>query len=246
MNKILVDNKKEKIEGNIEKYTFNKDDTISLELDHENKELFLVITNGANITFNILAKNTNLTFHIKLGKGTKLYLNTLVLDGSTNAYINLEEENACLNYHNSIVSNKNSINYINIKHFSKNTYSYVFNHGFSINHSDIIFDVNGYIEKEASKCICKQDNQIIQIDNSKSQINPNLYIDNYDIEASHSAYIGFFKEEELFYLMSRGLNPQGAKFLLTKAFLIGYVQDEKTYGLYTNEIMKYFGKEVLP
>ena len=78
-----------------------------------------------------------------------------------------------------------------------------------------------------------------------SQINPNLYIENYDVEASHAAYIGEFKEEALFYMMSRGISMDDAKFLLLKAFLLGSFNfDDTTYDNYMNGVTKYFNREV--
>ena len=63
-------------------------------------------------------------------------------------------------------------------------------------------------------------NQIINLENGKSTIHPNLLIDNFNVESNHSAYIGKIKEEKLFYLMSRGLSKKEAYQLLLKGFLI--------------------------
>jgi Fe-S cluster assembly scaffold protein SufB len=52
-------------------------------------------------------------------------------------------------------------------------------------------------------------------------LKPNLLIDNDDIEAEHSAYIGRFKEDEIFYLMTRGISREDATDLLVRSFLIG-------------------------
>jgi Fe-S cluster assembly scaffold protein SufB len=52
-------------------------------------------------------------------------------------------------------------------------------------------------------------------------INPNLYIEDSDVVANHAAAIGKFSEEELFYLMSRGIPYNDAVNLLIKGFLVG-------------------------
>ena len=46
-----------------------------------------------------------------------------------------------------------------------------------------------------------------------------MLIEEYDVEASHSAKIGSFNEENLFYMESRGLNRKEAINLLTNGFL---------------------------
>lgn len=80
--------------------------------------------------------------------------------------------------------------------------------------------VDGVVPKSSNKCICNQDNQIINMVNGKSTICPNLLIDNYDVDSNHAAYIGKFKEEILFYMMSRGISLEVANRLLLNGFLI--------------------------
>ena len=47
-----------------------------------------------------------------------------------------------------------------------------------------------------------------------------LLIDNYDVVSNHAAYIGKFKDELLFYMMSRGISRDSAYHLLLNGFLI--------------------------
>lgn len=56
--------------------------------------------------------------------------------------------------------------------------------------------------------------------NGKSTICPNLVIDNFDVDSNHSAYIGKFKDEYLFYLMSRGISLDNSYKLLLNSFLV--------------------------
>ena len=58
------------------------------------------------------------------------------------------------------------------------------------------------------------------MNDGKSTICPNLLIDNYDVESNHAAYIGCFKEDILFYMMSRGISREVASRLLLNGFLI--------------------------
>ena len=82
------------------------------------------------------------------------------------------------------------------------------------------FLVDGIVPKDSYECICNQESQIINMNNGKSTICPNLLIDNYDVNSNHAAYIGKFSEEKLFYLMSRGISSQEANRLLLNGFLI--------------------------
>ena len=65
-----------------------------------------------------------------------------------------------------------------------------------------------------------QDTKIINLSDSHSKINPNMYIDVDDVEARHSSVIGSFNEEELFYLMSRGISYDEAVKLLIKGYIL--------------------------
>ena len=55
---------------------------------------------------------------------------------------------------------------------------------------------------------------------NKCAINPNLLIDENDVSASHSALIGKFNDEEIFYLRSRGISEKNAVNLLVKGLLL--------------------------
>ena len=54
-----------------------------------------------------------------------------------------------------------------------------------------------------------------------------MYIDCFDVIANHSAFIGTFKDEELFYLQSRGIPVDEASKLLIKGFLISELEKEQ-------------------
>lgn len=245
MNKILMSNNKNNFILDSDKYEFKNDENIILEINDLTKDVYFVVLENVNVVFSILGKNTNLNFYIRLLKNASLVVNDLTIEGSMNTNVELVEEGANFNLNYSFLSSNYSNNQINIYHKASKTKALLKNHGFSKNHANLILDVSAYIDKNSSKCISKQDNQIIESENSLSQINPNLYIENYDVEASHSAYVGEFKENQIFYLMSRGLSEEDSKFLLLKSFLIGnFDLEEKVQEKYYHEIIKYFDKEV--
>jgi Fe-S cluster assembly protein SufD len=62
--------------------------------------------------------------------------------------------------------------------------------------------------------------RIINLTDNECIINPNLYIEDSDVVANHAAAIGKFSDEELFYLMSRGITYTDAINLLIKGFLV--------------------------
>ena len=241
MNKILVDNK------NIFDFTtntFSKDENIFLDLNNTNKKTTIELLENIKANVTIVGYKNNLDLDIKLNKESNLTLNIFLIDSSINIKTDLlVRSNLSLN--NSILNSIDSNNHIIINHLEDKSVSNIRNHGYSKNKAKLVFNVEGNVIKNANKCICNQDNQIIENENSFSTILPILLIDNYDVEASHAAYVGEFKEKELFYLQSRGISLEDSKFLLLNAFLLGILNiDEEKKSNLKEVIIKYLNKEV--
>ena len=166
----------------------------------------------------IYIKDLNIKFDIKTGETLNIY--HYVFNKSVNVIINLNGENAKVNYHFSVISLDDNTFKIKVNHNSKNTESNIFNHGVNVLNNKLSFDVTGLVPKNISKCICNQENQIINLSDGTSLIKPNLLIRNYDTFSNHAAYIGKFKDELLFYLMSRGISFNKSNELLMESLLI--------------------------
>jgi len=76
-----------------------------------------------------------------------------------------------------------------------------------------------YISKNAEQSTGyeKQDALLLS-DEAEADAIPNLQIENNDVKCSHGSTIGQIDKEQLFYLMSRGLNEESAK----KKIIEGY------------------------
>ncbi len=61
-------------------------------------------------------------------------------------------------------------------------------------------------------------NVLLLSDTARASPIPKLEIDNYDVKASHEASVGQLDSEKLFYLMSRGLDSNGAVKLVVEGF----------------------------
>lgn len=162
-------------------------------------------------------KNKNYTFNVK---DSKLIVYHYVIDSTINVEVNLNSINSEIEYHYSIINYNDNDYKIEVNHNYKNTYSNIYNHGVNINDNKLHFDIIGSVGKDISGCTCNQENQIININDGNSTILPKLLIDNYDINSSHSAYIGKFSNDILFYLMSRGISKDNTYKMLIKSLLI--------------------------
>ena len=69
-----------------------------------------------------------------------------------------------------------------------------------------------------------------------------MYIDLNDVEARHGSVIGRFNDEEIFYLMSRGIDYNNSIKLLVRGYIFSnLVMDMDSMTKITNIINKYWG-----
>jgi len=155
--------------------------------------------------------------------------------------VNLNDENASLKYNFKTISNNKETYDYHIFHNSNNTSSIIKNNGVCIADGSIIYQVSSFVPKKLKGCIVSQNNRIINLTNNKCEIRPNLYIDTKDVDAFHSALIGKFSDEEMFYMNSRGIDYDTANKLLIKGFLMSDISDSKMIKEIESNINKIWG-----
>lgn len=249
MNKIIVDKEINKILddsviANDLVFDIVKDTTIQLDIKDNKKELTFNIKEDVqvNIIFNdIASKDTKYIFNLDKNS----YLNVLKYNDTNDCkekfLISLNGIYAKVDYMLKTISN-NSQNYeIVIKHNACYTNSNITCNGVNIEDGNLVFTVSSYIPKYIKGCIANQNNRIVNLTNNKCIINPNLFIDENDVIANHSAYLGRFSDDELFYIESRGIDSIKAQSLLIKGFLLNNVIDDNIKELILNKIDEIWG-----
>jgi Fe-S cluster assembly protein SufD len=107
-----------------------------------------------------------------------------------------------------------------VEHLAPETEGLIENYGVANNESALVFEGIGKINKNMKRSIARQSNHgIVLGERSRLDANPLLLIDEFDVEASHGAAIGKMDDEQLYYLMSRGLSLKVAERLIIKGFL---------------------------
>ncbi len=82
-----------------------------------------------------------------------------------------------------------------------------------------VFNGKVFVRENASGTDAKQSNKNLLMSNdARVDTKPQLEIFNDDVKCAHGATVGQLEEEELFYLLSRGLNETLARNLLTYGF----------------------------
>lgn len=146
-------------------------------------------------------------------------INRFAIDSDIKTALDLTKEKKEVKYYYSCINLNNHDYEIDINHLACDTSSYVLSHGLNLFNKKLDFLINTRVFKDISGVTSDQDSRILLLGENHSIIKPNLLVDNYDVVCNHSAYIGSFKKADLFYLMSRGLDDNEAKKLLSKAFI---------------------------
>ena len=229
------------------KININKNTVLDIEIDlKEDSKLNFDINIEENVSLNL-----NIFTKGKLGKVQYKYtlsenslckvnkiqnINTI----KEMIIINLNGKYANIEYNfKTIGTNKETYDYHIFHNFDK-TISNIKNNGVCIKDGNIIYQVSSFVPKNLKECIVNQNNRIINLTNNKCEIKPNLYIDSYDTEASHSALIGKFSDEEMFYMQSRGIDYESALKLLITGFLTSDINNKKIINKIIKNIDKYW------
>ncbi len=188
-------------------------------IDTSNKaNIVIYVLEDSKLDYTILnSNNSERTFFIK----GELDINEIEI-GESNSVTkaNLMKPYSIFNSKVLIINdNKNSNYEIYVNHQAKYTKSNIYNFGLSMNDANIKFDITGKINKGMSKSNCEQLSRGVVIGNSTVEAKPILLIDEYDCIAHHGASIGKMSDDDLFYLMSRGLTKNEAFFLILKGIV---------------------------
>lgn len=184
----------------------------------------------SNITYNISDNATLLLF--------KFYSNKKVLE---NVVVNLNGYMSKIDYNFSNICTKEEIYNFVINHNNSNSISNISNKSICIDSGKICFNIDTVVDKGNIKCNMNQDTKIINLGDNDSVIRPNMYVSEDDVEARHASVIGNFNEEELFYLMARGIDYNSSIKLLVKGYIFSNLDvDMEKRSKILNIINKYW------
>ena len=219
MNKIIID--EENIESNFE--LIIKDNKIYLNVDecfitynNTKRNIDFVISSSCKINEYLFKSDVTISYELE----ANLELYSFKNDSSNKTKINLNKENISIIYITSGLSFLDNFSKIDIYHNKNKTNSKVVTHIINMLDNSYEIEVNSHLFSNAFDIENIQDSKIILMKNGKALIKPNLLVYHNLILAEHSSYIGSFKKDDLFYLMTRGLSYNDANRILTKAFLI--------------------------
>lgn len=229
MNKIVIDKSRyQDIDDTIiydKDIDIIKDTNLILEIN-DNIDININIETNINANIYLLINSEDIKLRYNLTTNSKLnvYGFTKHIDNN-NIIINLNGINSNINYVMKTISSTTTNYKYMVYHNDKNTVSNIINNGVNIKDGNLVIDISSYIPKGITGCIANQISRIINLTTNKCIIRPNLLIDEEDVEANHSALIGTFSDDEIFYLESRGISYDDTVDLLTKGFIYSRLDD---------------------
>ncbi|MHA8111283.1 Fe-S cluster assembly protein SufD [Lactobacillaceae bacterium Melli_B4] len=107
-----------------------------------------------------------------------------------------------------------------ITNYGKHSDGEISQRGAILDRARIVFNGIGKVAHGAHGANNQQENSVLMLsDEASGDANPILLIDENDVVAGHKASIGKIDEQQLYYLMSRGIDPATAKKLVIRGFL---------------------------
>ncbi len=224
MNRILIGSDNDKIsviKDNTVIININSDTNILIKDNLFNRYTFNV--SNANLNVLIISDNMDdVVYDINVNKGNLFFNNIAYNSKNVMLNANLDAKDSNIVVHNCVITSKKVKYTVNINHNKMLTNSNVYNNGVTKEEGSILFDVYSYVPNKSKNCNVNQNSKIITLnDTNENRINPVLLIDEFECNAKHAAFIGNFNKDELFYLMSRGLNKKESMNLLINGLLIG-------------------------
>ncbi len=178
-----------------------------LRVQRESHNAFHVGTTAANLNRASVYDSTNITLGAKLSRHDVL------------VKFNAEGAECFVDGLYMIAEEQHADTHSVIDHALPNCLSHQTYKGIVDAKARAVFNGKVFVRENASGTDAQQSNKNLLLSNdARVDTKPQLEIFNDDVKCAHGATVGQLEEEELFYLLSRGLNEQLARNLLTYGF----------------------------
>lgn len=213
-----------KNKGDKYKIDLLKKDKLILIIDNRDCEIIINVYDNFNL---LLYGNIDGDINIKINiyNESKLLFNKITKNNKVfeKIEVNLNSNNSKIDYNSTYVGTISSDIFIN--HNYSNTVSNVVNHALGLK-SDMVFNISETVENKIKNCILKQYSKVLKVDNSNTLIRPILNTRDYTVNAFHSSVIANINNDEILYLMSRGITEKESINLIINGFLFSNIKEE--------------------
>ncbi len=119
-----------------------------------------------------------------------------------------------------------------VTNYGKKTVANIVQRGIILDAATLIFNGIGHIIKGAHGAKADQENRLLMLSSkARGDADPILLIDENDVEAGHAASVGRVDEQQMYYLLSRGIPKPEAERLVIRGFLAGVITELRSQRL---------------
>lgn len=220
-----------------EEINLEKNESRIIYQDFETQINCLNINLEENSNLEILLYNSSIQLSANLSTNASLKIYNLAFvesDFRCNLNINLNGAASNVNVINVFLGIKDAklSSNIQMNHFAKHSVSLLDTYAIGKDSSHLDLNNNAFIKQGMSQSDAKQSTKGLNLSTySTIKAQPNLFIDEYDVIASHSCSIGSIDKDDLFYLMSRGLPEEKAHEIVVLGFIQPIIEKIKNENL---------------
>ena len=203
---------------------FKRNGDYTLEyIDSESIQLEIVLLDQVFVKLFVLSKNLDIRsyHHYQLGEKSNLVLFQFYHNQNVAEEKVIDLNGAYSKFYQGFSSISCGLEeyHIIVNHNHKSVSSDISNKCIGLDGSKVHFVIDSVLMKGNTDCVMDQNTRILTLGDVDAQIVPNMYIQEDSVEAKHGSVIGSFSEEDIFYLMSRGISYHDAVMLLLKGFI---------------------------
>lgn len=202
---------------------------LRVEGSKANLDINVSLDKNAQINLNLLRLYSNSLIDVKINvevdqdaKFTGIVGEFSPSDTTYDVKINLNKPGSEGYFRLACIAQNNEKKKVSVNIINKSFHSFgkMDNYGVVKEHGNLTIEGIGTMNQGAYGSTSDQNNRIIIFDETAfAQANPYLYIDEYDVKASHSCSVGQIDEQQIYYLMSRGLSYDLARRFISLGYL---------------------------
>jgi len=164
---------------------------------------------------------------IKVKTGVTAVINDFRIINEEDTEIEFDlEKDANLIYNHSYINNGDYNLSIDAKFIDKGSHIQINIHGINDKGSTNL-KIDGKIGKKEYNNFLLENIRLININDGKAKVMPNMLINNSRVIANHNVTIGKLNDNELEYLMSKGISKEASKKLILNGFLVDIITDNE-------------------
>lgn len=197
-----------------------------IELDKYIDSAHFIIKNDTTMNAINLHSDKNFKFTVLEDAALTINMFDYAIEENIDIDVELNDKSSFILNDSFISEVKYNLN-IDVKLYGSNIYTYVNIRGINEKNGVVRVSMNGTVAGETKGNSLNEFAKIINRSELSNVIIPNMIVNTSEVEANHGVSVSAIDEEELFYLLSKGLDKHHATKLIEEGFLLSIMNDDK-------------------